>query len=136
MSNWAYALKIRDEEMRYVVPRTRELLYQITNDFKKRISKSDLYHAKLKITSLLRLQGYDPKGSSAESAHKNGCAFDISYIEFLNEYNQTMELDQCELEYLQLSLEKVIEDLQSQRKIYKTKEFGSSSKCFHIVPKR
>jgi hypothetical protein len=136
LSNWAYALKIKDKEMRYVVPKTRTLLYQITNEFKKRISKSDLYNAKLKITSLFRLKGNNPKNSSAESAHKNGCAFDISYIEFLNQSDEPMELDHCEMEYLQLSLEKVIEEIQSQGKLYKTKEFGATSKCFHIVPKR
>ncbi len=135
LSNWAYALKIKDKEMRYVIPKTREILYQISNNFKKRISKSDLFNAKLKVTSLFRLKDNNPASSSAESAHKNGCAIDISYIEFLNQYNQPLNLDQYELKYLQLSLEKVIEDFQSQRRLYKTKEFGATSKCFHIVPR-
>lgn len=135
MSNWAYALKIKNREMRYVVPRTRELLYQISKEFKQKISKTDLFQAKLKVTSLFRLKDNNPTNSSTESAHKYGCAIDISYIEFLNEYNQPLKLDGCQLEFLQFALEKVIEELQAKKKLYKTKEFGATSKCFHIVPK-
>jgi hypothetical protein len=135
-SNWAYALKIRDKDMRFVVPLTRELLYEISTEFKNKISKSDLFNAKLKVTSVFRLKDNNPKNSSKESAHKHGCAIDISYIDFLDQNDQPMNLDGCQLEYLQFSLEKVIEELQAKKKLYKTKEFGSTSKCFHVVPRK
>lgn len=135
LSNWAYALKIKDREMRYVIPKTREILYKISNAFKIKISHSDLYFAKLKVTSLFRLKDNNPKGSSAESAHKNGCALDISYVEFLDKNDEPLSLDRCEMEFLQLSLEKVIEEFQSKKELFKTKEFGATSKCFHIVPR-
>jgi hypothetical protein len=87
------------------------------------------------VTSLFRLKDNNPKGSSAESAHKNGCALDISYVEFLGKNDVPLSLDRFEMEFLQLSLEKVIEEFQSRKELFKTKEFGATSKCFHIVPR-
>ncbi len=132
--NWAYALKIKDSDMRYVTPQTRQLIYQVTSEFKKRISKTDLYSIKLKITSLFRLKNNNPKNSSNESAHKYGCAFDVSYAEFLDQYNNAANINGCQKEFLQMTLEKVVEDFRLQNKLYKTKETGRNSNCFHIVP--
>lgn len=132
--NWAYALKIKDADMRYATPQTRQLIYQVSSEFKKRISKTDLYKIKLKISSLFRLKNNNPKNSSNESAHKYGCAFDVSYAEFLDQYNNPVKINGCQKEFLQMTLEKVVEDFRLQNKLYKTKETGRNSNCFHIVP--
>lgn len=135
VTSYAYSLKIKDPDMKYVTPATREMLYQISAAFKNAISQTEVFNARLKVTCLLRYKNNDPKNSSKESAHKFGCAIDISYIEFLNDQDDAYPLDNFQLNFLQLTLEKVIEEFQINEKVYKTKEFGVSSKCFHLVPR-
>lgn len=132
-NHYGYGLALKDDNMRYLIPRARKLLYDLAESFKRRISATDLWHVRLKVTSIFRTAGNNPKNSSKNSPHKRGCAFDISYISYLDKDGNELYLSQCQLQFLENELAATVEELKTEGRLFKTREIGSTSKCFHIV---
>ena len=131
--SYGFGLKLKDTNMRYLVPKARQLLYDLALIFKNRICNSELWHARLKVTSILRTKDNNPNNSSENSPHKRGCAFDISYVSFLDLNGLELVLSECQQHYLENELSASVEDLKANGRLFKTREIGPTSKCFHIV---
>lgn len=109
----------------YLVPKGRDVIRSIANDFVKETGQNFFV-----VTSLTRtlsdqntLRVVNSNASSNDSSHNYGAAFDISYVRF----NQKIRTDSK----LEKMLENVLKAYVRSGKIYYVKE--SKIKCFHII---
>jgi hypothetical protein len=133
IDNFGFALKLKDNRMRYLIPSARQLLYDISLLFKGKIANSELWSARLKVTSVFRTLDCNPRNGSENSPHKRGCAFDISYIAFLDSKGNELVLSECQQQYLENELSATVEELKAKGRLFKTREIGQTSKCYHVV---
>ena len=102
----------------YLTPTAHAALKAIAKDFKKRIEGTDLAHARLKVTSLLRTSADQRKlGRSnvnatrdADAPHTHGTSVDISYMKFISQKGEQLQLSGCQQVFLAETLAEVIND--------------------------
>ena len=109
----------------YLVPKGRDILRSIANDFVKETGQNFFVVTSLTrtLSDQNRLRGVNSNASSNDSSHNYGAAFDISYVRF----NQKIRTDSK----LEKMLENVLKAYVRSGKIYYVKE--SKIKCFHII---
>ena len=109
----------------YVVPKGRDVIRSIANDFVKETGQNFFVVTSLTrtLSDQNRLRGVNSNASSNDSSHNYGAAFDISYVRF----NQKIRTDSK----LEKMLENVLKAYVRSGKIYYVKE--SKIKCFHII---
>ncbi|SFN60499.1 hypothetical protein SAMN05421738_11653 [Algoriella xinjiangensis] len=109
----------------YLVPKGRDVMRSIANDFVKETGQNFFVVTSLTrtLSDQNRLRGVNSNASSNDSSHNYGAAFDISYVRF----NQKIRTDSK----LEKMLENVLKAYVRSGKIYYVKE--SKIKCFHII---
>ncbi|MBO6213810.1 DUF5715 family protein [Algoriella sp.] len=109
----------------YLVPKGRDVIRSIANDFVKETGQNFFVVTSLTrtLSDQNRLRGVNSNASSNDSSHNYGAAFDISYVRF----NQKIRTDSK----LEKMLENVLKAYVRSGKIYYVKE--SKIKCFHII---
>jgi hypothetical protein len=124
----------------YLLSSAHSFLYEIAQNFNKRISGSHLNFVRIRVTSLLRtkeqqkkLQEVNENATASKYApHTHGTSFDISYLNFSDANNNPISLSTCEREYLTNKLAETLFQLRKENKyIFVTKE--ENKKCFHIA---
>jgi hypothetical protein len=118
----------------YLTKNGKDLLIEISNKFREKISGTRLKGSKFKITSMTRttdklksLRGAN-SNASLNSPHFYGNAFDISYIRFST---RKFFLTNCDKKYLMEALAEVIWQLKNEKKCWATYEV--KQKCYHVV---
>ena len=109
----------------YLVPKGRDILRSIANDFVKETGQNFFVVTSLTrtLSDQNRLRGVNSNASSNDSSHNYGAAFDISYVRF----NQKIRPDSK----LENKLETILKSYVRSGKIYFVKE--AKIKCFHII---
>ena len=109
----------------YLVPKGRDVMRSIANDFVKETGQNFFVVTSLTrtLSDQNRLRGVNSNASSNDSSHNYGAAFDISYVRF----NQKIRTDSK----LEKMLENILKAYVRSGKIYYVKE--SKIKCFHII---
>ena len=109
----------------YLVPKGRDILRSIANDFVKETGQNFFVVTSLTrtLSDQNRLRGVNSNASSNDSSHNYGAAFDISYVRF----NQKIRPDSK----LENKLETILKSYVQSGKIYFVKE--AKIKCFHII---
>lgn len=133
---WCYYVRATENTYRFLVPKARQLLLEITDAFMRRKSNTCLWEFRPCITSLLRtvsVNAPNNPNSTSQSSHLHGTTFDISYISFYDSNGNFAGLSELELNYLKETLACVVEDFRSQGRCYKTLERGTQSNCIHVV---
>lgn len=123
----------------YLTPGAHQVLMDIGKRFKERIAKSDVAHARLKVTSLLRTRK-DQRNlgrsnvnatKDVDAPHTHGTSLDISYMRFLSATGETLELAACQQVYLAETLAEVIHEMrQADKRIFATRE--AQQACYHL----
>ena len=109
----------------YLVPKGRDVMRSIANDFVKETGQNFFVVTSLTrtLSDQNRLRGVNSNASSNDSSHNYGAAFDISYVRF----NQKIRPDSK----LENKLETILKSYVQSGKIYFVKE--AKIKCFHII---
>jgi hypothetical protein len=118
----------------YLTRDSRNLLLEISKNFKAKISNTRLKDSSFKITSMTRtteklkiLRGVN-SNASINSPHLFGNAFDVSYIKFST---HKFFMTNCDEKYLMEALAEVIWKLRNENKCWAT--FEKNQNCFHVV---
>jgi len=118
----------------YLTKAAKDLLTEICERFREKISDTRLSGTRFKITSLTRtteklnnLRGVN-SNASMNSPHLYGNAFDISYIRFST---RKLFVTNCDEKYLMEALAEVIWQLKKEKKCWAT--FERQQNCFHVV---
>jgi hypothetical protein len=126
------------EKMRFSYPcvtrDSKELIDEIAERFRDKVSRKGLSDVRFYITSMTRktenvrnLRRYN-QNASVNSPHLYGNAFDISYKRFTA---RKWVLTNCDKKYLKEALAEVIWQLRSENKCWATCERVQN--CYHIV---
>lgn len=124
----------------YLKPEAHEVLRSIASDFKERITNTDLEKARLKVTSLLRtskdqknLGRYNVNATKdADAPHTHGTSMDISYMKFVTDAGEPMELTGCQQVFLAETLAEVItEHRKKDPMIFAIRERQQA--CYHLT---
>lgn len=123
----------------YLTPVAHQVLLDIGKRFKQKIANSDVAHARLKVTSLLRTRK-DQRNlgrsnvnatKDVDAPHTHGTSLDISYMRFLSATGETLELAACQQVFLAETLAEVIHEMrQVDKRIFATRE--AQQACYHL----
>ncbi len=120
----------------YLVPEAASLLTEIGRRFNDSLQARGGGAYKLKVTSVLRTEGAVSKlrrrniNATANSAHRYGTTFDISYIRFFSD-TVTVERTQEDLKNL---LGEILKSVRDENKCYV--KFERKQGCFHITARK
>lgn len=120
----------------YLVPEAASLLTEIGRRFNDSLQARGGGAYKLKVTSVLRTEGAVNKlrrrniNATANSAHRYGTTFDISYIRFFSD-TVTVERTQEDLKNL---LGEILKSVRDENKCYV--KFERKQGCFHITARK
>lgn len=131
--NKFYQLKSLNYSQPYLIPEAVDLLNEIGYLFQEKLTEKKYKIYKFRITSLLRTEEQQSKlshrnsNATSHSAHLYGTTFDISYKNFVNTANDSIE---SSYEAVQ-TLTKVLIGMREQCKMLAVRERKQS--CFHIT---
>jgi len=118
----------------YLTREGKELLLEISQNFREKISGTRLKGSRFRVTSMTRtteklknLRGIN-SNASLNSPHLYGNAFDISYIKFSA---RKLFVTNCDEKYLMEALAEVIWQLRKEKKCWAT--FERKQNCYHVV---
>ncbi len=132
-STKTYAVDTMRYSFPYAVPKTRQLIDTIAERFQKKLINTDLYGAKLVVTSVLRTRSSvarlrrHNRNAIRQSAHLHGTTFDLSY----SSYEFKRPLTAAEAEHLREVLAITLYELRAEQKCWVTYEIYQT--CFHVV---
>lgn len=123
----------------YLTPKAAETLRSIAHDFQARIANTDLADSRIRVTSLFRTK-HDQKqlGRGNVNAtrdelapHTHGTSMDLSYMKFVDQQGEFLELKACQQIFLAETLAEVIAaHCTKDARIFATKE--KQQACYHI----
>jgi hypothetical protein len=131
--NRFYQLKSLYQSVPYLIPEAVDLLNEIGSRFQKRLIEKKYKNFRFRITSLMRTEETQNKlshynhNATLHSAHLYGTTFDISYKNFYNTDNDSIE---ASYEAVQ-TLTKVLVEMRQECKFLAVREHHQS--CFHIT---
>lgn len=131
--NKFYQLKNLTHSMPYLVPEALDLLNEIGYRFQERLSEKKYKNYRLRITSLLRTIDSQTKlsrrnfNAAEHSAHLYGTTFDISYKDFYNSDNDSIESSYEGV----ITLNAVLLEMRQECKLLAVRERKQA--CFHIT---
>ena len=114
-------------------PFVKEFVNELWDRFQSKLQQTDLYGAKLVLTSFTRttstIQRLKRKNRNAikNSTHLHGTTFDISYHTFMH----SRELSEGEIEHLKETLATVLFEMRDEKKCHVKYEYFQT--CFHVV---
>ncbi len=120
----------------YLVPEASDLLTEIGRRFNDSLEARGGVEYKLRVTSVLRTEGSVSKlrrrniNATANSAHRYGTTFDISYIKFFSD-SVTVDRSQEDLKNL---LGEILKSLRDENRCYV--KFERQQGCFHITARK
>lgn len=138
-SNAHFFVAPMDHGSPYLTPRAAAALHAIGKDFSARIADTDLAAARIRVTSLFRTkQDQRNLGRGNVNAtrdelapHTHGTSMDLSYMKFVDQQGEPLELKACEQVFLAETLAEVIaEHSAKDKRIFATKE--KQQACYHI----
>lgn len=118
----------------YLTKDARDLLVEISKNFRLKTEQAGISGAKFIVTSLTRttekmkILRRNNSNASVNSPHLNGNAFDISYIRFKC---KKLFITECDKRFMKEALAQVIWELSEEKKCWATYEVQQS--CFHVV---
>lgn len=128
-----YAVDTMRYSFPFAVPKTRQLIDTIADRFSKKLINTDLYGAKLVVTSVLRTKSSvarlrrHNRNAIRRSAHLHGTTFDLSYSSY--EFKRPLSL--AEADHLREVLALTLFELRAEQKCWVTYEIYQT--CFHVV---
>ncbi|MDD3320045.1 MAG: DUF5715 family protein [Paludibacter sp.] len=131
--NKFYQLKSLTHSYPYLIPEAVDMLNEIGYRFQERLTEKKYKKYRFRITSLLRSEETQNKlshrnsNATAHSAHLYGTTVDISYKNFLNAKNDSVE---SSWEGIQ-ALTKVLVDMREECRLLVVRERKQA--CFHIT---
>lgn len=120
----------------YLVPEAADLLKDIGRRFNDSLAVRGGGDYKIKVTSVLRTEGAVSKlrrrniNATANSAHRYGTTFDISYIRF---YSDSLTVPRTQ-EDLKNLLGEVLKDVRDEGRCYV--KYERKQGCFHITARK
>ena len=117
----------------FAIPKTKALIDTLAVRFQAKLVNTDLYGAKLVVTSVLRTHASvarlrrHNRNAIRRSAHLHGTTFDLSYAN----YDFKRPVSPAEAEYLKEVLAITLYELRAERKCWVTYELYQT--CFHVV---
>ena len=117
----------------FAVPATKAFIDTIATRFQAKLINTDLYGARLIVTSVLRTKSSvarlrrHNRNAIRQSAHLHGTTFDLSYAN----YDFKRPLSFAEAEYLREVLALTLFELRAEKKCWVTYEIFQT--CFHVV---
>ncbi|MEG2819571.1 MAG: DUF5715 family protein [Muribaculaceae bacterium] len=129
----SYYLDTLTYSLPYLIPQAAKLLSEIGDGFSDSIKSRCGKNYKIRVTSVLRTEGYIAKlrcrnkNATDTSAHQFGTTFDISYVKFIACDPKYIISQEC----LKNVLAEVLFDLRSKQRCYVKYEVHQG--CFHIT---
>lgn len=123
----------------YLTPQAAATLRSIAKEFNARIAGTDLADARIRVTSLFRTkQDQRNLGRGNVNAtrdelapHTHGTSMDLSYMKFVDQQGEPLELKACQQVFLAETLAEVIaEHCARDKRVFATKE--KQQACYHI----
>lgn len=134
VDNRYYQVKSLTHSQPYLIPEAIDMLNEIGYRFQERLKEKKYNNYKFRLTSLLRtgeaqstLSRRNGNATKSQSCHIYGTTVDISYKNFINTKNDSIE---ASFEAV-ISLTKVLSDMRKECKILAVRERHQS--CFHIT---
>lgn len=134
VDNRYYQIKSLTHSQPYLIPEAIDMLNEIGYRFQERLKEKKYTNFKFRLTSLLRtgeaqstLSRRNGNATKSQSCHIYGTTVDISYKNFINTKNDTIEPSYEAV----ISLTKVLSDMRKECKILAVRERHQS--CFHIT---
>ena len=124
----------------YLTAPAHTALRSIARDFKDRIAHTDLAGARLKVTSLLRTSSDQRRlgrrnvnaTRDADAPHTHGTSMDISYMRFISDTGEELQLSGCQQVFLAETLAEVItEHRKKDSLIFAIRERKQA--CYHLT---
>lgn len=138
-SNAHYFVAPMDHGSPYLTPKAAAALAAIGKEFHERIAGTGVADARIRVTSLFRTkQDQRNLGRGNVNAtrdelapHTHGTSMDLSYMKFVDQQGEPLELKACEQIFLAETLAEVIAEHGARdKRIYATKE--KQQACYHI----
>lgn len=133
LPNELYVLDTMKYSFPFAVPETKAFIDTIATRFRAKLVNTDLYGARLLVTSVLRTKSSvarlvrHNRNAIRNSAHLHGTTFDISYAT----YDFTRPITEAEAEYLKEVLALTLFELRAEKRCWVTYEIFQT--CFHVV---
>lgn len=123
----------------YLTPNAAAALRSIAKEFHARIADTDLAGARIRVTSLFRTK-HDQRSLGRGNVnatrdelapHTHGTSMDLSYMKFVDQQGEPLELRACQQVFLAETLAEVIAAHSAKdKRIFATKE--KQQACYHI----
>ncbi|HRD52008.1 MAG TPA: DUF5715 family protein [Flavobacteriales bacterium] len=123
----------------YLTPKAAAALRSIAKDFNARIAETDMADARIRVTSLFRTKkdqrnlGRGNVNATRDelAPHTHGTSMDLSYMKFVDQQGEPLELKACQQVFLAETLAEVIAEHSARDpRIFATKE--KQQACYHI----